>query len=58
MVLYKRGECMNKKQKIITIRVDTQLKFEIEKIAFAEGHKTINSWMIKVITKYIENEKK
>ena len=49
---------MKNERKVITVRVDSQLKFEIEKIAIAEGAPTVNSWIIKVIKKYIENEKK
>lgn len=49
---------MENKRKVITVRVDPQLKFEIEKVATAEGATTINSWIIKVIEEYLENVKK
>lgn len=49
---------MENKRKVITVRVDPQLKFEIEKVAATEGAVTINSWIIKVIEEYLENIKK
>ena len=49
---------MENERKVITVRVDSKLKFEIEKIATAEGAPTINSWIIKVIEKYISEVKK
>ena len=47
---------MQKERKAITVRVDPQLKFEIEKHATSEGYTTINSWIIDVIKGYIENK--
>ena len=49
---------MEKERKVITVRVDSQLKFEIEKTATAEGSPTVNSWIIKVIEKYLNEVKK
>lgn len=49
---------MENERKVITLRVDSQLKFEIEKVATAEGAPTINSWIIKVIEKYLAEVKK
>lgn len=49
---------MEKERKVITVRVDSQLKFEIEKAATVEGAPTINSWIIKVIEKYLSEVKK
>lgn len=49
---------MKKERKVITVRVDSQLKFEIEKCATAEGYSTVNSWIIKVIEKYLNEPKK
>ena len=48
---------MEKERKVITLRVDAQLKFQIEKCAVAEGYATVNSWIADVIKRYIENEK-
>lgn len=49
---------MGKERKVITVRIDPQLKFEIEKIATTEGSPTVNSWIIKVIEKYLNEVKK
>ena len=48
---------MESERKVITVRVDPQLKFAIEKTATAEGYPTINSWIIKVIEKYLNEVK-
>jgi len=47
---------LENERKVITVRVDPQLKFEIEKCAVAEGYTTINSWIIAVIKGYLENK--
>ena len=47
---------MEKERKAMTIRVDPQLKFEIEKCATAEGYVTVNSWIIDIIKGYLENK--
>lgn len=49
---------MEEKRKVITVRVDPQLKFEIEKASVAEGYPTVNSWIIKVIKQYLKGIKK
>ena len=48
---------MEKERKAITVRVDSQLKFQIEKCAAAEGYTTVNSWIVDVIKGYLESEK-
>ena len=52
------NDYMEEKRKVITVRVDPQLKFEIEKTSVAEGYPTVNSWIIKVIKQYLEGVKK
>jgi len=47
---------MEKERKVMTLRVDPQLKFVIEKCAIAEGYSTVNSWIIDIIKGYIENK--
>ena len=47
---------MEKKRKAITVRVDSQLKFQIEKCAAVEGYATVNSWIVNVIKGYLENK--
>lgn len=54
--IYLRGGCMEKKRKAITVRVDSQLKFQIEKCAAVEGYATVNSWIVNVIKGYLENK--
>ena len=49
---------MEKERKIITLRVPAELKFQIEKTTAEEGFSTINSWIIHVITGYLEKRKK
>lgn len=49
---------MEEKRKVITVRVNPQLKFEIEKASVAEGYATVNSWIIKVIKQYLDGVKK
>ena len=46
---------MEKERKVITVRVDSQFKFQIEKCASEEGYSTINSWIIYVLKKYMDN---
>lgn len=48
---------MENERKAITVRVDSQLKFEIEKCATEEGAKTVNSWIVKVVKRYLEEQK-
>ena len=47
---------MDKDRKAMTLRVDAQLKFEIEKRATEEGYTTVNSWIINVIKGYLKNK--
>mgnify|MGYP003302948575 CR=1 FL=1 len=47
---------MENERKAMTLRVDAQLKFEIEKRATEEGYTTVNSWIIDVIKGYLENK--
>ena len=49
---------MEKERKAITLRVSSELKFQIDKAVIAEGDCTINSWLIKVIKEYIEKKEK
>ena len=51
-----RGVYMEKDRKAMTLRVDAQLKFEIEKRATEEGYTTVNSWIIDVIKRYLEKK--
>lgn len=48
---------MRKEYKPITVRVSPELKFQIDKAA-AEDNRTINSWIIHLIKKHLENAKK
>ena len=47
---------MEKERKAITLRVSSELKFEIDKAVVAEGDCTINSWLIKVIKEHLEKK--
>lgn len=49
---------MGKERKAITLRVSTQLKFQIDKAVAEDGDSTINSWLIKVIKAYLEEKNK
>ena len=49
---------MENKRKAITLRVSTELKFQIEKAAAEDGFSTINSWMIYIIKKHLDKRKK
>ena len=49
---------MKNKRKSFTLRVSPELKFQIEKAATEEGFTTINSWIIHIIAKHLENRKK
>ena len=53
----RRGDCMQKERKPITVRVSPELKFQIEKAA-AEDSRTINSWIINLIKQHFESAKK
>ena len=46
---------MEKERKAITLRVSSELKFQIDKAVFEEGDSTINSWLIKIIKQHLEN---
>lgn len=49
---------MENERKAITLRVSPELKFQIEKATTEEGFNTINSWLIHIIKRHLENEKK
>ena len=44
-------------RKVITIRVSTELKFQIDKAA-AEDNRTINSWIVHIIKQHLDGVKK
>ena len=44
-------------RKVITIRMSPELKFQIDKAA-AEDNRTINSWIVNIIKRHLEDEKK
>jgi predicted HicB family RNase H-like nuclease len=48
---------MPKERKPITVRVDPELKFQIEKAA-NKDNRTINSWIINIIKQHLEDAKK
>lgn len=53
------GDHMKKeKKKVYTLRIPESLHFQVEKAVVAEGFKTTNSWLIKVIEDYLKNVKK
>ena len=43
-------------RKVITLRVAPDIKFQIEKAAFEEEYSTVNAWLIKVITEYLDKK--
>lgn len=49
---------MENKRKAITLRVPSELKFQIEKATEEAGFSTVNSWMIHVIKQHLEKRKK
>ena len=48
---------MEKERKAITIRVSSELKFQIEKAA-NQDNRTVNSWITNVIKQHLESGKK
>ena len=48
---------VNDERKVITIRVSTELKFQIDKAA-AEDNRTINSWVVHIIKQHLDGAKK
>ena len=44
-------------KKVYTLRIPKSLHFEIEKAAYNES-RTLNSWFINVVKKYLEEQKK
>ena len=46
---------LENERKAITIRVSTELKFQIDKAA-NKDNRTINSWIVNIIKQYLENE--
>ena len=44
-------------RKVITIRVSSDLKFQIDKAA-AEDNRTINSWIVNIIKQHLNGVKK
>lgn len=48
---------MENERKAITVRVSTELKFQIEKAA-NKDNRTINSWIVNVIKQHLESVKK
>lgn len=48
---------MEKDRKAITVRVSTELKFQIEKAA-NKDNRTINSWIVNVIKQHLDGVKK
>lgn len=48
---------MENERKAITVRVNPQLKFEIEKAALKDN-RTINSWIINIIKQHLANDKR
>ena len=49
---------MENERKAITVRVSSELKFQIEKATAEEGFSTINSWIIYVIRQHLDSVKK
>ena len=49
---------MNKDKKAITIRVPSDLKFQIDKAVLEDGFATINSWIIHLIKNRLDGVKK
>jgi hypothetical protein len=50
-----RGGYMVKERKAITLRVSSELKFQIDKAVLEDGDSTINAWLIKIIKQHLEN---
>ena len=48
---------MEKERKVITIRVNPELKFQIDKAA-TKDNRTVNSWIINIIKQHLEGVKK
>ena len=46
---------MEKERKAITLRVSSELKFQIDKAVLEEGDSTINSWLVKIIKQHLQN---
>ena len=44
-------------RKVVTIRISPELKFQIDKAA-AEDNRTINSWIVHIIKRHLEDVKK
>lgn len=52
------SDSMEKEErKVYTLRIPKSLHFEIEKAAYNES-RTLNSWFINVVKKYLEEQKK
>ena len=49
---------MENKRKALTLRVSSELKFQIEKAMVEDGFSTVNSWIIHVIKMHLERRKK
>lgn len=49
---------MKNERKAITVRVSSDLKFQIEKATIEEGFSTVNSWVIHVLRKHLDEVKK
>lgn len=49
---------MENQRKAITVRVSSDLKFQIEKVTIEEGFSTVNSWIIHVLRKHLDEAKK
>ena len=48
---------MVKERKAITLRVSSELKFQIDKAVLEEGDSTINSWLIRIIKQHLESNR-
>lgn len=48
---------MVKERKAITLRVSSELKFQIDKAVLEEGDSTINSWLIKIIKQHLDDNR-
>lgn len=54
-----RGDNMVMKEgtKVVTLRIDEQLKFELERLAFKQD-RSLNNFITHVLKSYVENAKK
>lgn len=48
---------MKEGTKVVTLRIDEQLKFEIERLAFKQD-RSLNNFITHILKTYVENAKK